>query len=219
MSRGLRWVLPKAHNAIRRREHTKSQLVEVAHRFKSGFRHLGKLLQEEGMLPDADLVNFFSVKELPSFILRPDSAAVDRAVARREALIYQQQFEFPEISVGLPQPMEARASTITDGVLQGRPASRGIVEGIARVAITLADAAKLQPGEILITPITDIGWTPYFSLIGGLVTDLGSSVSHGAVIAREYGLPCIVNSREGTRFFNTGDRIRLDGDKGTVERL
>ena len=219
LSRGLRWVLPKAHNAIRRREHTKSQLVEVAHRFKSGFRHLGNLLQEEGMLPDADLVNFFSVKELPGFVSRPDSAAVDRAIARRESLIYQQQFEFPEISVGLPQPMEARASTITDGVLQGRPASRGIVEGIARVAITLADAAKLQPGEILITPITDIGWTPYFSLIGGLVTDLGSSVSHGAVIAREYGLPCIVNSREGTRFFDTGDRIRLDGDKGTVERL
>jgi phosphohistidine swiveling domain-containing protein len=219
LSRGLRWVLPKAHNAIRRREHTKSQLVEVAHRFKSAFRHLGKLLQEEGILPDADLVNFFSVKELPGFIACPEPAAVDRAIARREALIYQQQFEFPEISVGLPQPMEARQSTITDGVLQGRPASRGIVEGIARVAITLAEAAKLQPGEILITPITDIGWTPYFSLIGGLVTDLGSSVSHGAVIAREYGLPCIVNSREGTRFFNTGDHIRLDGDKGTVQRL
>ena len=147
------------------------------------------------------------------------TVAVDRAIARREALTYQQQFEFPEISVGLPQPMEARAATVTDGVLHGRPASRGIVEGIARVAITLAEAAELQPGEILITPITDIGWTPYFSLIGGLVTDLGSSVSHGAVIAREYGLPCIVNSREGTRFFNTGDRIRLDGDKGTVERL
>ena len=219
LSRGLRWVLPKAHNAIRRREHTKSQLVDVAHRFKSAFRHLGKLLQEEGKLPDADLVNFFSVKELPAFVAGPDTGAVDRAIARREALTYQQQFEFPEISVGLPQPMEARAATMTDGVLHGRPASRGIVEGIARVAITLAEAAELQPGEILITPITDIGWTPYFSLIGGLVTDLGSSVSHGAVIAREYGLPCIVNSREGTRFFNTGDRIRLDGDKGTVERL
>ena len=219
LSRGLRWVLPKAHNAIRRREHTKSQLVDVAHRFKSAFRHLGKLLQQEGKLPDADLVNFFSVKELPAFVADPDAVAVGRAIARREALIYQQQFEFPEISIGLPQPMEAREATITDGVLHGRPASRGIVEGVARVAITLAEAAELQPGEILITPITDIGWTPYFSLIGGLVTDLGSSVSHGAVIAREYGLPCIVNSREGTRFFNTGDHVRLDGDKGTVERL
>ena len=145
--------------------------------------------------------------------------AVDRAIARREALAYQQQFEFPEISVGIPQPLEARTVQFADGVLHGRPASRGVVQGIARVAHTLAEAAALQPGEILVTPITDIGWTPYFSLIGGLVTDLGSAVSHGAVIAREYGLPCVVNTRDGTRFFQSGDHIRLDGDKGTVEKL
>ncbi|MCP4842490.1 MAG: pyruvate, water dikinase [Halieaceae bacterium] len=93
------------------------------------------------------------------------------------------------------------------------------MEGVARVAHTLAEAAALLPGEILVTPITDIGWTPYFSLIGGLVTDLGSAVSHGAVIAREYGLPCVVNTREGTVYLQTGDRIRLDGDKGVVEKL
>ncbi len=219
LSRGLRWILPRAHNAIRRREHTKSQLVDAAHRFKRGFRHLGKLLQEEGALPDADLINFFSTWELPAFVASPSTAAVDRAVARREALAYQQQFEFPEISVGIPQPLEARTAVFTDGLLHGRPASRGVVQGIARVAHTLAEAAALQPGEILVTPITDIGWTPYFSLIGGLVTDLGSAVSHGAVIAREYGLPCVVNTRDGTRFFQSGDLIRLDGDKGTVERL
>jgi phosphohistidine swiveling domain-containing protein len=219
LSRGLRWVLPKAHNAIRRREHTKSQLVDVAHRFKLGFRLLGRQLQKEGALSDPDLVYFFSMSELPDFVARPTAPAVNRARARREALAYQQRFEFPEISVGKPAPLEARSIDNTDGVLQGRPASRGVVEGIARVAHTLAEAAGLQPGEILITPITDIGWTPYFSLIGGLVTDLGSAVSHGAVIAREYGLPCVVNTREGTRFFNTGDRIRLDGDSGQVERL
>jgi pyruvate,water dikinase len=219
LSRGLRWVLPKAHNAIRRREHTKSQLVAVAHRFKRAFRHLGSLLQAEGALPEADLVNFFSIAELPGFVASPSVAAVERAVARREALEFQQRFEFPEISVGIPEPMEMRTIDNTDGILHGRPASRGVVEGIARVAHTLAEAAQLQPGEILVTPITDIGWTPYFSLIGGLVTDLGSAVSHGAVIAREYGLPCVVNSRDGTRFFNTGDRIRLDGDRGVVERL
>jgi phosphohistidine swiveling domain-containing protein len=219
LSRGLRWILPRAHDAIRRREHTKSQLVDTAHRFKCGFRHLGKLLQDEGALPDADLVNFFSTGELPAFVANPNTAAVERAQARRAALAYQQQFEFPEISVGMPQPLEARTVQCSDGVLHGRPASRGVVEGIARVAHTLAEAAHLQPGEILVTPITDIGWTPYFSLIGGLVTDLGSVVSHGAVIAREYGLPCVVNTRDGTRFFNSGDHIRLDGDKGTVERL
>ena len=109
--------------------------------------------------------------------------------------------------------------TLVDGILHGRPASRGIVEGTVRVAHTLEEAAQLKPGEILVTPITDIGWTPYFSMIAGLVTDLGSAVSHGAVIAREYGLPCVVNSREGTRYLKTGERIRLDGDTGTVEKL
>jgi rifampicin phosphotransferase len=224
LSRDLRWLLPKAHNAIRRRERTKSQLVDLAHRFKQGFRHLGALLVSEGRLPDADLVNFFSVAELPEFIAHADSAqltgaAVAEAQARREALAFQQKLEFPEISVGMPQPLEPQTVEAADGVLQGRPASAGIVEGSARVAHNLAEAAALQPGEILITPITDIGWTPYFSLIGGLVTDLGSSVSHGAVIAREYGLPCVVNTRQGTRVFQTGDRVRLDGNSGTISLL
>jgi len=215
----LRWILPRAHNAIRRREHTKSQLVDLAHRFKKAFRHLGELMATEGIVPDADLVYFFSTTELPSFIAGPSASAVEHAIARRSALDYQQQFEFPEISVGLPQPLEVQEVDIADGVLQGRPASRGVVEGIVRVAHTLEEAAALEPGEILVTPITDIGWTPYFSLIGGLVTDLGSSVSHGAVIAREYGLPCVVNTRQATRFFQTGNRVCLDGDTGSVTLL
>ena len=78
---------------------------------------------------------------------------------------------------------------------------------------------RLAPGEILVAPITDVGWTPYFSMIAGLVTDVGSAVSHGAVIAREYGLPAIVNTRTATRIINTGDRIRLDADTGTVTLL
>ncbi len=219
LGRGLRWALPKAHNAIRRREHTKSQLVEVAHRFKVGFRHLGALLEEEGALPDADLVFFLAMEELPAFVANPGTEKVQRARARRAALEFQQRFEFPEVSVGIPQPLEPRPVTLVDGILHGRPASRGIVQGTVRVAHTLEEAAELKPGEILVTPITDIGWTPYFSMIGGLVTDLGSAVSHGAVIAREYGLPCVVNTRQGTHYLSTGDRIRLDGDKGIVEKL
>jgi pyruvate,water dikinase len=219
LDRGLRWILPRAHNAIRRREHTKSQLVQVGHHFKLAFRHLGQLLAGEGSLPDADLVYFFSFDELPAFIASPSAAAVSRALSRRDALPFQQRFEFPEISVGMPQPLEPREVDMVDGILHGRPASSGVVEGIVRVAHTLAEAAQLQPGEILVTPITDIGWTPYFSMIGGLVTDLGSAVSHGAVIAREYGLPCVVNTRQGTRFLHTGDRIRLDGGSGRVALL
>lgn len=219
LSRGLKWILPKAHNAIRRREHTKSQLVDLAHRFQLAFRRLGVQLAEEGATPDADLVYFFTTDELADFVANPTPAAVERAVARRAALDYQQRLELPEISVGLPRPLEPQVLDVPDGVLQGRPASRGVVTGVVRVAHTLQEAASLEPGEILVTPITDIGWTPYFSLIGGLVTDLGSSVSHGAVIAREYGLPCVVNARQATRYFQTGDRVRLDGDIGSVTLL
>jgi pyruvate,water dikinase len=219
LSRGLRWILPRTHNAIRRREQTKSQLVELAHRFKTAFRVLGEQMVGEGLLPDADLVCFFTTAELGGYIANPSESAAAHALARREALAYQQQFEFPEISVGLPEPLETQPVDLADGVLQGRPASRGIMEGVVRVAHTLAEAAALEPGEILVTPITDIGWTPYFSMIGGLVTDLGSSVSHGAVIAREYGLPCVVNTRQATRFLQTGNRVRLDGDAGSVTLL
>ncbi len=219
LGRGLRRILPRAHNAVRRREHTKSQLVDVAHRFQLAFRRLGEQMASEGLLPDADLVFFFTTGELPAFLADPQPAAVAHAVARRSALDHQQQFEFPEISVGLPEPLEPQPVELADGVLHGRPAARGIVEGVVRVAHSLADAAALEPGEILVTPITDIGWTPYFSLIGGLVTDLGSSVSHGAVIAREYGLPCVVNTRQATHVLRTGDRIRLDGDTGRVTVL
>lgn len=219
LNRGLRWVLPKAHNAIRRREHTKSQLVRLAHNFKKAFYYLGHQLTEEGGLPDADLVFFLTMSELSTFVETPEATVITVAELRRHALNYQQLLQFPEISVGLPQPTEPQAAELDSGVLHGRPAACGQVEGYARIALTLEEAAELEPGEILITPITDIGWTPYFSLIGGLVTDLGSSVSHGAVIAREYGLPCIVNSRQATQLFRTGDRVRLDGDTGTLSLL
>jgi pyruvate,water dikinase len=68
----------------------------------------------------------------------------------------------------------------------------------------------------LIAPITDVGWTPYFSMISGLVTDIGSAVSHGAVVAREFGLPAVVNTRFATQLFKSGDRIVLDADRGLV---
>ncbi len=126
-------------------------------------------------------------------------------------------------------PRDLRRSSRAAGAAAGRagrrraPRAAGLTRASSRVwsgsPTPSTDAAALEPGEILVTPITDIGWTPYFSLIGGLVTDLGSSVSHGAVIAREYGLPCVVNTRQATHVLHTGDRVRLDGDTGCVTLL
>lgn len=221
LSRGLRWILPKAHNAIRRREKTKSLLVDIANRLKRTYRALGEQLLEEGKLNDADQVFFFTHDELMDFV----GGTVDlthwqnKTKSRRVALAFQDKLKFDEICVGKPAPNDPRMCINHQGKITGRPVSSGCVEGVARVAFSVDEASALNQGEILVAPITDVGWTPYFSLIAGLVTDVGSSVSHGAVIAREYGLPAIVNTRVATHQIKTGDKIRLDADTGVVTIL
>jgi rifampicin phosphotransferase len=215
-----RIALRLAHGSVRRREHTKSILVMATHRLKRGYRHLGELLVAEGQLPDADLIFFFTRRELREFVDKPTVEKVAHAKARRAALSFHEKLEFDDISVGKPEPVVWKPiAGESENELVGRPVSRGVVEGKARVALTIEEATSLQPGEILVAPITDVGWTPYFSLISGLATDVGSAVSHGAVIAREYGLPCIVNLRTATRRIKTGDTIRLDADKGLLTIL
>ena len=225
LHRGLSWIVPKAHNAVRRREATKSLLVDITNRLKRGYRALGEQLVAENKLDDADLVFFFLHDELMAFVR--DAAAPElrrhwnqHTKMRRRALDFQNRLDFEEVCVGAPEPIDIRNKIHnTDAQIIGRPVSKGIVEARARVAFSVAEAAAIQPGEILVAPITDVGWTPYFSMIAGLVTDVGSAVSHGAVIAREYGLPAIVNTRSGTKIIKTGDMLRLNADTGVVTVL
>ncbi|XP_013383895.1 uncharacterized protein LOC106154170 [Lingula anatina] len=95
-------------------------------------------------------------------------------------------------------------SVVTSVALKGLPVSQGVVRGTARVVTSLQEASQIQPGDILIVPYTDVGWSPYFPLISGLVTELGGLLSHGAVVAREYGLPCVVNIPKATHLFAIG---------------
>ncbi|ANY25150.1 PEP/pyruvate-binding domain-containing protein [Gordonia terrae] len=219
----IRLLARLAQGGARGREETKSRMALMAHALKRGYRHLGEVLAEAGRLPDADLVFFFDRAELQRLVdAEPAEATglVQSARQRREALSFQDSLEFEDVSVGRPFPLVAAPRRgATDDRIVGRPASRGTVEGVVRVAKSIVEAREVQRGEILVAPVTDVGWTPYFTVIGALVTDIGSSVSHGAVVAREYGLPCVVNTLVGTRVLRTGDRVRVDGDHGTVERL
>lgn len=217
--RGVRFILPYVHRGAARRERTKSLLAYITREFGKAYRYLGQLLVAEGRLPDEDLVFFFTHDELVAFSQKPSSQWTQHAIKRREALAYQDKLLMPEISVGKPEPVEITEGTADADHLYGRPVSHGVVEGRCRVAHSPEQATALQPGEILIAPITDVAWTPYFSLISGLATDIGSSISHGAVVAREYGLPAIVNLRSATRTFSTGDYVRLDADSGCLSRI
>ncbi|MFC8045378.1 PEP/pyruvate-binding domain-containing protein [Nocardia sp. NPDC057353] len=206
-----------ARGGARGREETKSRMAQVAHRLKRGYRYLGTVLSERGDLPDPDLVFFFDRAELARLVAG-DTALVARAEQRRRALPFQAALHFADVSVGRPEPAPPRAvvAVPADGEVVGRPAGRGVVEGTVRVAHSVVAARDLRPGEVLVAPVTDVGWTPYFAVIAALVTDIGSSVSHGAVVAREYGLPCVVNTLVATVALRTGDRVRVDGDRGVV---
>ena len=105
---------------------------------------------------------------------------------------------------------------IPEGALAGIPASAGTVEGRARIVRNLTDA-DLQTGDILVTTFTDPSWTPIFLSVKGVVTEVGGAMTHGAVVAREYGLPAVVGVDGATRLIRDGQRIRVDGTEGYVE--
>jgi pyruvate,water dikinase len=105
-----------------------------------------------------------------------------------------------------------------DGSLTGSPVSPGVVEGTVRVILD-PHGAQLAPGEILVCPATDPGWTPLFLAAGGLVMEIGGMMTHGAVVAREYGIPAVVGVHDATQRLKTGQRIRVDGSTGVIVPL
>jgi pyruvate,water dikinase len=104
------------------------------------------------------------------------------------------------------------------GALAGSAASAGVAEGLARVVLD-PRTATLEKGEILVAPGTDPGWTPLFLNAAGLVTEVGGLMTHGSVVAREYGIPAVVGVPDATRAIRTGQRVRVHGDLGYVEVL
>jgi phosphohistidine swiveling domain-containing protein len=101
--------------------------------------------------------------------------------------------------------------------IRGFPAAKGTVEGIATVVTTVADLPKIRPGDILVCGGTTTEWTPVFGIIGACVCDTGGSLTHAAIVSREYGIPCVVGTAVATQAIKTGDRIRVDGRAGIVQ--
>jgi pyruvate,water dikinase len=106
-----------------------------------------------------------------------------------------------------------------DVAVRGFPGSAGVVEGLVRVLDDAADGAALQAGEVLVTTVTNVGWTPLFPRAAAVITDVGAPLSHAAIVARELGIPAVVGCGNATMRLRTGDRVRVDGTAGTVEVL
>jgi phosphohistidine swiveling domain-containing protein len=213
-------LLPTAQASVVVRERSKSFRVWLARQLKRGYVAFAQRLVAESRLPDADLAFFLTHEELGGLAAGPDRTLVRRAEHRRRLHPRKMAVEFPYVCQGKPVPLAAVESAAQDGdVMQGTPLSRGVAVGPARVARNLAEAAAMLPGEILVTPFTDVGWTPYFSRAAGLATEVGSVLSHGAVVAREYGLPAVAGLPGVTRRFKSGDMLRVDGNTGELRRV
>ena len=204
----------RARQAVVDREYTKSQLIQIIDLFKQQYARLAELMVNANILTDTDLIYFLTHSEIGKLI-DGDSTLLAVAERRRKAYAIQENLSFDDIYIGKPTADVFDVGQ-SDGVMKGVPVSNGECEGIVRVVYSIDDANKLQKGEIMVARFTDIGWTPYYSIVNGMITEIGSSLSHGAVVAREYGLPAIVNMKGATKLLKNGDRIRMDAGKGTV---
>jgi pyruvate,water dikinase len=161
---------------------------------------------------------FLTVDELVQALRAHPSDLAPLVRARRAELARDRaRPDPPSTFVGAPPALVLPPSG--GDTLRGLPASTGVVEGRARVLFAAEDMGTLQPGEVLVVHTTDIGWTPLFLLAAGVVTELGGPLSHAAVVAREFGVPSVVNVEGATRAIRTGEYVRVDGERGVVERI
>jgi phosphohistidine swiveling domain-containing protein len=204
--------------AVRTLEVGKASFLMALDGGRAATRAIGRAERDAGRFDDIDDAFYLTIDEL----LAPLPADVmDLIRFRRQRREEYRRYELPLTFTGIPEPtvraddVEATAGDVISGVA-GAP---GAVEGIARVVIDPFDADPLEPGEILVCRFTDPSWAPLFSLADALVIDIGAAASHGAIVARELGVPCVIGTGDGTRRIRSGDRLRVDGSAGRVEIL
>ena len=216
----LRTMIPTARKAVARRETTKAYSIKMVSTIRKGYRMLAEKLTDAGLIDDSDQIYFLTHDEIGCLLDDHNPGWKLKANKRRNILPELDNMIFEEVSFGIPEPLEQEVEiVISEGQLKGTPVSSGVVEGKARIIHSLADAEQLLEGEIMVASFTDIGWTPYFSIIAGLITEIGSPLSHGAVVAREYGIPAVVGAKGAKKFLQDGEMVRLDGNRGIVEKI
>jgi pyruvate,water dikinase len=182
----------------------------------------GRRLAERGILREGDDVFFLNLTELGPVLAGRVEFDVPVTIAERKAEFARNlSLTPPPVIVGRFDPDRSIPIAIdeTAKLLKGLAVSPGVVTGRARVILRADAEARVLPGEILVAPFTDPGWTPYFLPAAAIVVDLGGQLTHGSVVAREYGIPAVVNVGSATRIIRTGQVIQVDGNRGVVTIL
>lgn len=244
----LKFVMGKSRKAVARREATKCELIRSVDKLRKAYTILAEKLKIAGRLPSVDLIFHLSDYEIGEVIRGTNTVVlVKKSLLRRRFYTKWDGLKFPEISRGVPVALQDNNDndnkTIIDKEVKGTPVCMGEIKGRACVINNVEDANQLQQGDILITYCTDTAWSLYFPMLAGIVTELGGLISHGmyrffvlfffhyvcfyylilifsgAVIAREFCLPCIVGTGNATKIFKTGDIVHLSGTKGVLRLI
>ncbi|RLM62973.1 pyruvate phosphate dikinase [Halorubrum sp. Atlit-8R] len=195
-------------------KHASAHLFAAWH---EALQRAGEHLVAEGVLAEADDVWFLRKEELLALIDDPSGDLPDIDVRRRDHERHK-RIDVPPLITSEGEIPRSERKDIGANTLVGTGVSSGIIEGTARIVHDPANA-NLQSGDILVCPSSDPAWTPLFATAGGVVTEVGGRLTHGALVAREYGLPAVVSVTNATELIADGQRIRVDGDTGTVNLL
>jgi pyruvate,water dikinase len=201
------------------REYPKYGMVSRYFVYKQALLEEAERLVQANVLREKEDIFYLTFQELHDVVCanQVDDQLIDQ---RQEAFRSYQALTPPRVLTSDGEVIAGayRRDDVPAGALVGLPVSAGTIEGRARVILDLA-GADLETGDILVTAYTDPSWTPLFVAIKGLVTEVGGLMTHGAVIAREYGLPAVVGVEGATRLIRDGQRIRVHGTDGYVEVL
>jgi rifampicin phosphotransferase len=210
-----RFLLARGRALAGTREVPKFLIVLLLARVRAILRPIGPELVAAGRLDQPEDLWMLRLPEIRAALAGADhrELARERRTAYAAEVRRRRQPRFL-LSDGT-EPTITEPPEASGGVLRGTPASAGRVTAPARVILNPTGAA-LQSGEILVAPSTDPGWTPLFLTAGGLVMEMGGAMSHGAVVAREYGIPAVVGVPDATDRIRPGDILTVDGSAGTV---
>jgi rifampicin phosphotransferase len=211
-------VLLHAQQGLLMRENVKNEAVRAVALIRILLLEMGRRLSSRGLMEEAEDIFFLHIEEIGDALGGENGAALGDEIRRRRGE-YEKNLAItpPKLIYGRFDPDDFIADEIDTGVdeLRGLAVCPGVVSGPARVMMR-SDAGQVQPGEIMVAPFTDPGWTPHFLTAAGIVMDLGGLLSHGSIVAREYGIPTVVNVGPATRIIRTGQMVQVDGNLGIV---
>jgi pyruvate,water dikinase len=212
-------MIDLVRNFIGYREYPKYDIVSRYFMYKQALLQEAERLVQANVLNEKEDIYYLTFEELQEAIRtnKPDYQVIDKRKAEYSSY---EKLTPPRIitSDGEIITGKYKREHLPDNSLAGLAVSSGLIEGRARVILNMQDA-DLEAGDILVTSFTDPSWTPLFVSIKGLVTEVGGLMTHGAVIAREYGLPAVVGVEHATKLIRDGQRIRVHGTEGYVELL